>query len=90
MARAKGQHITEIPDYLWEALDRAAAFHNIPTNRMIARWLWEHARTHADNPDISSDLAKRLRDLPRPYDRDIGGTRDYPRRVTPAGDSRHE
>jgi len=80
MARPNGQHSIDIPAYLWEALDHAAAFHNIPTNRMIAHWLWECARRHADQPDLAPELAGELADLPRPYDRDMGGTRDYPRR----------
>lgn len=80
MPRASGQHSIDIPEYLWAALDHAAAFHNVATNRMIAQWLWEQARRHADHPDISPELARELLDLPRPYDRDMGDTRDYPRR----------
>jgi hypothetical protein len=74
-------HSIDIPNYLWEALDHAAAFHNIPTNRMVARWLWEHARRHADSPDVPVVLKDELLALPRPYDhRDgEGAPRDYPR-----------
>ena len=87
MARPQGQHSIDIPDYLWKALDETAEHHNIPTNRMISRWLWEHAKRHADSTRVTPELAKRLRALPRPYDRDMGGTRDYPRRITPDGGS---
>jgi hypothetical protein len=87
MARAKGQHSIDIPDYLWEALDEAAAFHNIPTSRMIAQWLWEHAKRHASSSRVTPELAKRLSSLPRPYDRDMGGTREYSRPI--ASTDRH-
>jgi hypothetical protein len=90
VARAQGQHSIDIPEYLWEALDAAAAFHNIPTNRMIAEWLWRFARQHAGDPDINHELVMRLLTLPRPYDRDMGGTRGYSRRLTPAGGSNGE
>jgi hypothetical protein len=82
VARAEGQHSIDIPEYLWRMLDDMANFHNIPTNRMIAGWLWRQARREADSPDIPATLQERLLRLPRPYDRDMGGTREYSRRAT--------
>lgn len=89
MGRPKDQHNIDIPEYLWKALDEAAEHHNIPTNRMVAKWLWEYARRHADSARVTPELAKRLRDLPRPYDRDMGGTREYSRPVKGAGNDSH-
>lgn len=82
MARPNGQHSIDIPHYLWETIDAVAAAENVPTNRLIAKWLWEHAKRHGDSMRVKPELAKRLRDLPTPYDRREKVTREYPRRAT--------
>lgn len=80
--KSKDTCAVDIPRFLWETLDAVADAEDMPTNRLIAKWLWEHAKRHADSASISPLLEKRLRELPRPYDRRDKAVRDYPRRAS--------
>lgn len=76
MARAQSRHSTDIPTYLWETLDAAAAAENITTAQLIAAWLTEAAHHHADDPDKDPIIRGRLAALPH-----VDGRYTYQRRV---------
>jgi len=77
MPSSTDRHRTEVPEYLWQALVRAAKARKVPTNILIAEWLWQALRLHADDPLLDAGWQ---RDVPKPYDRDMGGWMVYPRR----------
>lgn len=81
MARPRDQRGTDVPRYLWDVLDVMAEGKNIPTSRLVAQFLWEGLRKHADDDSVDDTLRERILCLPRPYDhRDgEGAARDYPR-----------
>ena len=85
MARPRGQHSADIPDYLWEALEATAQAKNITTAHLIADWLTEAAWRHADDVYADPATAKRLAALPR-----VDGRYKYPRRQTASSTTARE
>ena len=75
MARAKGRHSTDIPAYLWDALEATAQAKNISTVQLVADWLTESAWRHADDVYADPATGRRLAALPR-----VDGRYMYPRR----------
>jgi hypothetical protein len=75
MARGKARHPIEIPDYLWEALDKTAEAKNISTAQLIATWLTNAAHLHAGDELLPAAIQERLLALPR-----VDGRYTYPRR----------
>jgi hypothetical protein len=80
MARAQSRHSIDVPRYLWEVLDAAAAAENVTTAQLIATWLTEAAHRHAEDTDRDRLVCRRLAALPV-YD----GRFTYQRRVPAPG-----
>lgn len=75
MARARNRHSTDIPAYLWDALEATAQAKNITTVQLIADWLTESAWRHASDVYADPATGERLAALPR-----VDGRYTYPRR----------
>jgi hypothetical protein len=50
MPRSTSRRSVEVPAYLWEAIDQAAADQDMPTNALISMWLWQ--KLEEKRPDL--------------------------------------